>query len=293
MTAGPRLRLYMGAALISLSPVWVKLVSVPPTISGFYRAFFGAVALSLYLLATRRRMDFSRTVWWMLLVASVFFALDLYFWHRSINYIGPGLSTLLANFQVFIMALAGLLLYGQKLRREQLVAMPLAIIGLGMIVGFDWRSLPTDYRLGVIFGLLTAVVYAGYLLSMRALRDRADRRLPVREIAVMSIFVSVILGMTAGFEGESLAIPTWSDAGWLLAYGLLSHSLGMMLIASSLPHVGTAEAGIALLLQPSLSFVWDVLIFQRPTSTIEIAGALLALFAIWLGARQPSGKTQS
>ena len=293
MTAGPRLRLYMGAALISLSPVWVKLVSVPPTTSGFYRAFFGAVALSLYLLATRRRMDFSRTVWWMLLVASVFFALDLYFWHRSINYIGPGLSTLLANFQVFIMALAGLLLYGQRLRREQLVAMPLAIIGLGMIVGFDWRSLPTDYRLGVIFGLLTAVVYAGYLLSMRALRDRADHRLPVREIAVMSIFVSVILGMTAGFEGESLAIPTWSDAGWLLAYGLLSHSLGMMLIASSLPHVGTAEAGIALLLQPSLSFVWDVLIFQRPTSTIEIAGALLALFAIWLGARQPSGKTQS
>jgi drug/metabolite transporter (DMT)-like permease len=283
----------MGAALISLSPVWVKLVSVPPTTSGFYRAFFGAVALSLYLLATRRKMDFSRTVWWMLLAASVFFALDLYFWHRSINYIGPGLSTLLANFQVFIMALAGLLLYGQKLRREQLVAMPLAIIGLAMIVGFDWRSLPTDYRLGVIFGLLTAVVYAGYLLSMRTLRDRADHRLPVREIAVMSIFVSVILGLTAGFEGESLAIPTWADAGWLLAYGLLSHSLGMMLIASSLPHVGTAEAGIALLLQPSLSFVWDVLIFQRPTSTIEIAGALLALFAIWLGARQPSGKTQS
>lgn len=292
MPTSPRLRLYMGAALISLSPVWVELVSVSPTTSGFYRAFFGAVALSLYLLVTRRKMDFPGTVWAMLLLAAVFFALDLFFWHRSIHYIGPGLSTLLANFQVFIMALAGLLFFGQKLRREQIVAMPLAIVGLALIVGFDWQSLPRDYQLGVIFGLLTAVVYAGYLLSMRQLRDRTDHRLPVREIAVISILVSIILGITAGVEGDSLIIPSWTDAGWLLAYGILSHSLGMILIASSLPHVTAAEAGLALLLQPTLSFAWDVLIFSRAMSGPEIAGAGLALFAIWLGARQPSSKAQ-
>ena len=35
--AEPRVRLFVGAALISLSPVWVKLVTVSPTTSGFYR----------------------------------------------------------------------------------------------------------------------------------------------------------------------------------------------------------------------------------------------------------------
>lgn len=286
--ATPKLRLYAGAALISLSPVWVKLVDVSATSSGFYRVALGGVALTLYLIARRRKVNFSAAIWRMLFIAAVFFALDLWFWHRSINIVGPGLSTLLANFQVFFMMLAGLVLYRQAPRPAQVIAVPLALVGLAMIVGFDWSGLAADYRLGIVFGLLTAVAYAGYLLTMRALRDAADRQLPVREIAMMSLMVAVILGTSALVEGESLAIPTLADAGWLLAYGLLSHSLGMILIASSLPQVTPTDAGIALLLQPTLSFLWDVLFFARPMSPVELAGAALALFAIWLGARQRS-----
>ncbi len=281
-------RLFLGAALISLSPVWVKLVSVSPTTSGVYRTLFGGLALAAYLMLRRRRLRLPRVVWITLLAASMFFALDLWLWHRSINYIGPGLSTLLANFQVFFMMLAGIVLYRQVPKPIQVVAVPLALLGLGLIVGFDWSELPPDYRLGVLFGLLTAVAYAGYLLTMRAARADAVDSLPLREVAVMSLSVAAILALSAFFEGASLAIPTMADAGWLLAYGLLSHCLGMVLIASSLPQVSTTEAGLALLLQPSLSFVWDVLFFARAVSTTELAGAVIALIAIYLGARPTS-----
>jgi drug/metabolite transporter (DMT)-like permease len=289
-TAHPKLRLFAGAALISLSPVWVELVDVSPTTSGFYRVAFGGTALALYLLVRRRPVSFSAPVWRMLLVAAVFFALDLWFWHRSIVYIGPGLSTLLANFQVFLLMFAGIAFYGQRPHAAQFFAVPLSLAGLAMIVGFDWNGLPGDYRLGVLFGLLTALAYGSYLLTMRALRDKADRRLPVREIAVMSLMVAAMLGISALVEGQSLAIPTAKDAGWLLAYGLLSHGLGMILIASSLPQVSTTDAGLALLLQPALSFLWDVLLFDRELSPVQFAGAGVALFAIWLGARARSNQ---
>ena len=280
-----RARLFVGAALISLSPVWVALVSVSPTTSGVYRALFGGAALVVYLLFSKKRLRLSRTAWTMLLAASVFFALDLWFWHRSINYIGPGLATLLANFQVFFMMLAGIVLYRQVPRTVQMVAVPLALIGLGLIVGFDWSELPQDYQLGVIFGLLTAVCYASYMLSMRTARADASDPLPIREVAIMSLTVAAILAVTAGIEGVSLAIPSVQDLGWLLGYGLLSHGMGMVLIASSLPHVSTTEAGLALLLQPTLSFVWDILFFARSVTSMELAGAVIALFAIYLGSR--------
>ena len=269
-TLSPRLRLYVGAILISFSPVWVKI---------------GGVALSLYLLATRRPLELGRRARWLLGLAAVFWALDLWFWHRSINYIGPGLSTLLANFQVFFMMFAGVLLLGQRPRLLQVIAVPLALVGLAMIVGVDWQGLSSEYRLGVMFGLLTAVAYSGYLLSMRGARVDSPHPVPVREIAVISMGAAMLLGASAFVEGESLAINSWSDAGWLLSYGLLSHSLGLMFIASSLPHVSTTEAGIALLLQPTLSFVWDVLFFARPMTVSEVAGAAIALFAIYLGSR--------
>jgi len=287
----PRLRLFVGATMISFSPVWVKLVGVAPTTSGFYRVLIGGIALAGYLLARRQRLALSRQVWWLLTGTAAFFALDLWFWHRSINYVGPGLSTLLANFQVFFMMLAGVVLLQQRPRPVQVVAVPLALIGLGLIVGFDWRALPGDYRLGVIFGLMTAVAYAGYILMMRAARAHSTYRVPLREVAVASLGSAAFLGLAAYVEGTSLDIPTLADAGWLLAYGLVSHCLGSLFIVSSLPHVSTTDAGIALLLQPTLSFVWDVVLFARPMTGVEFAGAAIALVAIYLGSR--SGSKQS
>ncbi len=288
----PTLRLFIGAALISLSPVWVKLVDVSPTTSGFYRVLIGGAALAVYLLVSRQRLALSKRSWQILFLASVFFALDLWFWHRSINYIGPGLSTLLANFQVFIMTAAGIVLLREMPRPVQLLAIPLALFGLTLIVGLDWQSLPADYRLGVIFGLLTACSYAGYLLSLRRSRQHSSHRLPTREVAVISLVTAVMLGASAVVEGESLAITTFDDAIWLVCYGILSHCIGWMFIASSLPHVSTTEAGLALLLQPTLSFVWDVLFFARPMSATELAGAAIALVAIYLGSRPTSKQAQ-
>ena len=287
-----RVRLFIGAALISLSPVWVRLVDVAPSTSGFYRVLFGGAALVIYLLATRRRLHLSRRAWWLTLAASFFLVLDLWFWHRSIIYIGAGLSTLLANFQVFIMLIAGIVFLRQIPRPAQLIAMPLAFLGLALIVGFDWENLPEDYRLGVILGMLTAVAYAAYLLTLRLLRETSTFRVPTREMAVVSVFCAAMMAVTVLAEGESLAITSYEDLGWLVAYGVLSHCMGWLFIASSLSEVTAVEAGLALLFQPILSFVWDILFFDRQMTAIELVGASIALVAIYLGSRPSSKQVQ-
>jgi drug/metabolite transporter (DMT)-like permease len=289
LLANPTLRLFIGAALISLSPVWVRLAEVAPSTSGFYRVLFGGVALVAYLLVTRRRLQLSPRAWWLLSVASALLAVNLWFWHRSILLIGPGLSTLIANFQVFIMTAAGIVFLRQIPRPIQIIAMPLALLGLALIVGFDWDALPKNYRLGVIFGFLTAVTYASFMLTLRAVRTTSAFRAPTRELAVISGLCSVMMAFAVFAEGGSLTIPSYEDLGWLVAYGVLSHCVGWLFIASSLSEVTTVEAGIALLLQPTLSFVWDVLLFDRPTTAIEFVGAGIALLAIYLGSR-PSSK---
>jgi drug/metabolite transporter (DMT)-like permease len=283
-----RVRLFAGALMISFSPVFVNLTTVAPTTSGFYRVLFGGMVLAIYLVISRQRLTLSGKAWTALILSAIFFALDLWFWHRSILYIGPGLSTLLANFQVFIMMAAGVLLFGQKPNIKQLVAVPLAIVGLALVAGFDWSNLPRDYRLGVVFGLMTAVCYAGYLLSMRQARMNSSHSIPTREMAIMSLLVAAMLGSAAIAEGVSLEIPSVSDAIWLLLYGVLANAVGMLFIASSLSKVTTTEVGLALLLQPTCSFIWDILFFGRTLSAIEASGAVLALAAIYLGSSRSS-----
>jgi len=292
LLANPTLRLFIGAALISLSPVWVKLVDVSATSSAFWRVAIGGLVLATYLLLTRRRLQLSAALWAMLAIAALFLALDLWFYHRSIQLIGPGLATLIANFQVFVMAAAGYLILREPPSSRQLIAIPLALFGLVLIVGVDWSALPEDYRRGIVFGLGAALTYALYLLSMRRSRQGSINRVPIREIAVISLLTAAMLGPVAFLEGDSLALQSGGDVFWLACYGVLSHGFGMMFIASSLPHVTPSQAGLALLLQPTLSFAWDVLFFGRQMTPTELLGAVIALFAIYLGSRAPSDNRQ-
>jgi len=72
------------------------------------------------------------------------------------------------------------------------------------------------------------------------------------------------------------------DGVWLLSYGLFGQVLGWLLIAYGLPHVKLSLAGFLLLIQPALAFIWGLLIFHEATNTIEVFGALITLFAIYL-----------
>ena len=282
----PHFRLFAGAFLISFSPVFVRLVSVSPSASGFYRTGFGAVALLVFLVATKRWHTPPRVTQFALLIASLFFAADLWFWHRSVLLIGPGLSTLLANLQVFFMIAAGILLFRERPGGLQIFAAVLAILGLLLIFGRDWSALDGDFRAGVVLGLLTALSYAGYLLSMRQARRNAIDALPVVEVAIVSVVVAAILGCAVLLEGDSLKLSNVADLGWLLAYGVLAHAIGLMLIASSLTAVTAATVGIALLLQPTLTLFWDFLFFGRHFTPFEIFGAALTLAAIFLGSQR-------
>ncbi|MEJ2602154.1 MAG: DMT family transporter [Gammaproteobacteria bacterium] len=283
----PRARIFLGATLISFSPVWVKLVDVAPTASAFYRMLIGGIALSAFIVVTRRSFRFSRIALVALVAAAVFFALDLWFWHRSVLYVGPGLSTLLANFQVFAMTAVGIVFLGQRASVWQLVAIPVAIAGLALVVGVDWSVLSPEYRIGVLFGLATAASYTGYLLSLRRAQAESGHVLPRAEIAVMSLVCAGVLALLVMAEGGSFVVPTGRDAFWLICYGVLSHVLGWLLIAGSLSQVSTAIVGISLLLQPLLSYVWEILLFDRVVSPTEMAGAAIALAAIFMGSRPP------
>ncbi len=282
----PTLGLMCGAAMISFAPVFVRLTPVSPTDSAFYRTLFGGLMLAAWVFARRtpveRRSGMALAA---LIGAGVLFAADLAVWHRSIWYVGPGLSTLLGNFQVFLLALVGIVWYREKTRWELLLAIPMAVVGLGLIIGFEWRALDEQYRWGVIFGLLTAVFYAAYILALRRARAASPAGSIASDLMIVSLVSAAALFAGSGLGGEGISIPDPRSAWLLVAYAFVAQVVGWLLISASLPHVPASRVGLILLLQPTLAFLWDVLIFARPFGAQQASGALLAIVAIGLGSR--------
>lgn len=285
------LRLLAGAVTISFAPVFVRVIEAPATVLGFYRTLIGGVVLLGWALARGLPLRVGWPAFLALALAGAAFAADLAMWHRSIWYVGPGLATLLANFQVFVLALVGVLFFGERVHLRLVVSIALAVVGLGLIVGLRWDLLDEQYRWGLILGLLTAGAYATYILclrwaTMRVSAGAAPRApAPHRDLALASLISAGCLGVGAWVEGVPLIVTSARDGGLLVAYALVAQVLGWMLISSALGHVPASRVGLILLLQPALAFVWDVLLFARPVTVRESVGAALALGGIYLGSR--------
>ncbi len=283
---GATLRLLVGAVLISFSAVFVKLTSVAPTVSAVYRCAFGGLVLLAWLAFTRQRVLIRPRPWLTLLVAALFFAADLAAWHRSIVLVGPGLATLLANFQVFVLALVGVVIFAEPARLVLWLAIPLAMTGLALLIGLEWTALPALRREGVLWGLATAVFYSGYILSLRRARQLSPGIGAANDLAVVSVATAVLLAVPASLAGESLVIPGLRDFGVLVAYGVVGQVLGWVLISSGLERVPAGLIGLILLLQPTLAFVWDISFFGLPMSISQGLGAGLAMAAIYAATRR-------
>ena len=286
------LSILSGAFLISFSPVFVNLVSIEPTVSGFYRMLFGSIALFIIYLIKNNENPFRKNISKFIVLGAIFFSLDLWFWHRSIIYVGPGLSTLLANFQILILPFLALIFFNQKTQRIQIFSIFLGLLGLFLITGQSWDIAGNNYKLGVLFGLLTAISYAGYIISIKRIdHNAAVNSDPIFNLLFISLISAGLLFLFSIIEQVPLEIKSSSELIWMICYGLFSHVIGWFFILNGLQKISAVTAGIILLTQPILSYVWDFIIFKKVILPIEYFGIVSVLLAMIITIKSENQKS--
>jgi drug/metabolite transporter (DMT)-like permease len=277
--------LLMGAFLISFTSVFVKWAEVGPTTSAFYRVFLGGAVLLGYGLLRGHKPWAGKPALLLALGGGVIFSIDLFLWHRSILYIGPGLATILGNFQVFFLALIGVLYYKEPSNWKLWTSIPVAVSGLFLIVSDQWFAAGEGYRIGIALGLGTALAYTLYILFIRNAQRLETKLSSEMNLAYVSLISAALLGSMVLLDpGESFSIPNLQTWGALLGLALVGQVLGWVIISNALPELDASISGLILLLQPALAFIWDILFFDRPSGWLDLSGALIALVAIYLGA---------
>ena len=286
------LSILSGAFLISFSPVFVNLVSIEPTVSGFYRMLFGSIALFIIYLIKNNENPLRKNISKFIVLGAILFSLDLWFWHRSIIYVGPGLSTLLANFQILILPFLALIFFNQKTQRIQIFSIFLGLLGLFLITGQSWDIAGNNYKLGVLFGLLTAISYAGYIISIKRIdHNAAVNSDPIFNLLFISLISAGLLFLFSIIEQVPLEIKSSSELIWMICYGLFSHVIGWFFILNGLQKISAVTAGIILLTQPILSYVWDFIIFKKVILPIEYFGIVSVLLAMIITIKSENQKS--
>ena len=179
----------------------------------------------------------------------MFFAGDLIFWHHAIGDVGAGLATVLGNLQVVIVPFAAWAILGERVERRILVALPLVCTGVLLISGALESGAYGDHPArGVLFGFLTGVAYAGFILVLR--QSSSDLRRPAGPAVRRDRGRRRRLHRGRLALGDADLVPSWPEHAWLVTLALTSQVLGWLLITVSLPRLPAALTSVTLTIQP-------------------------------------------
>jgi drug/metabolite transporter (DMT)-like permease len=288
----PTIAALAGAIAIAFSGILYRLADVSPETGAFFRCLYALPPLFLLAAWENRRFG-PRSVRSRLLasIAGIFFAVDLIFWHHAIEAVGAGLSTVLGNTQVVLVGLLAWVILGERPSNRSLAAIPIVLVGVVLISGVVGSgAYGENPPLGVLLGILTAVAYSGFLLTLRS--GNEDIRRPAGPLCDATLASAVGVAVWGIPTGRLDLTPGPAAQGWLILLALSSQVLGWLLISISLPRLPAVVTSILLTLQPVASVILAAFIVDESPSPLQLLGAAAILSGLVLasarGRRRPA-----
>lgn len=279
--------LVAAAVAMGISPVFVREAQVGPFTSAFWR-----VGLALPLLWSWSRLErgggesrpdpgWTRGI----VLAGVFFALDLFFWHLAILHTTIANATLLATMApVWVMLFS--LAIGERVTRPMVGGLMLCVAGGALLVGSSLRLAPERF-VGDLYGVATSLGFGLYFLAMRvARRDGATGLVLYRS----TIVTSVLLAIVAGVAENSWLPAGLSGAVALVLMASVSHVGGQGLLAHALGHLSAAFSSLVIFLEALAAAVFGWVFFGETLGTWQILGGVAILLGIFVARPRDGGE---
>lgn len=274
----PRIALAVGIICISIFPILVKLNLTPGLVSAFYRMAIASVILVPYVLITKQLKVTSKKAFWLAVICGVVFGLDVGVWNIAIQQSTATQATLLTNLSPVWVGIGAFLFLKDKPKRNFWLGTIVAIVGMVLLVGFD-LFLNFDFNLAFIFGILSGMLYAVYMLTSKRILGEME----VLTFMMVSLLSSVVaLGLLSYVMGEPFS--GFSDAGWLVLViqGVVCQLLAWLLISFATKHMRATRVSVSLLGQAVLASILAWWLLDEHISVQMVIGGIILLLGIRL-----------
>lgn len=276
----------LGAGVaVGFSPIFARLSDLAPLASGFYRLAFAVPAIwlavrlsggrleSLFAMASGDRIR--------LVLAGVAFAADIAFWHLAIAQTTILEATLLSSTVPIMVAVASVLLFGERLKPLFVIGLVVALAGVATLAVQRTGAVvtPPNRLLGGIFALLAASFFAVYLLLVANVRRHGS----TGTIMFYTTLISALAMLPFAFA-MSPAMLSGSLNGWLilLALAVISHAGGQGMMTFALAHLPTSFSSMMGLMQTAVAAVVAWIILSEPLTLMMLASGATILAGIWI-----------
>lgn len=273
--------LALGVVAMGASPIFVRLADVGPFASAFWR-----VALALPILWAWSQLERPNRAAepgflgfdWLIVIAGVLFAGDLFFWHLAIMNTTVANATFLAALAPVLVVAGAWVVLREAVGGAVVLGLMLGLVGAACLLGSSYSFAPENLT-GDLYGLITACFFGAYILAVRPAR----RRHPAGAFIFRSTVITAAVLFVIAVLTEPRILPASAEGlAMLLALALISHAGGQGLLALALGHLPAAFSSIVIFLEGVAAAFLGWLILSEGLTWLQFAGIAAIFAGIWI-----------
>lgn len=266
------LRIHLAVLLFGLSGLFGRLVSLPAVIIVLGRVFFASVSMFAMFAARRKKVRLEKTRdYAMLALAGLILAAHWTAFFMSIKVSTVAIAVLTySTFPLFI-TFAEPLLFGEKLKKSDLLSAIAMFIGVTLIV--PEFNISNDITVGILWGMASSVTFAAMTLINRGYANRYEgtviafyEQLTATAVLIPSLFLTTFSA-------------TLSDMVLLLLLGVVFTAAAHSMFIGGMKTIKAQSAAMISSLESVYGIAAAAILLKEIPSFDEIAGGAIILGA--------------
>lgn len=198
------------------------------------------------------------------------------FW--GLQYISAALERLILFLNPTIVVLLSAFLLGYRIVRRDVAALVISYAGIALVFVHDLKTNQDAVLFGGALVLVSAVLYAGYLVGAGQMVKRLGG---VRFAAYASVVstAAIMLHFLVAHDIGVLKQPqrVWMLAGWM---AIISTVLPVLMMAEGMRRIGSSNAAMMSSIGPASTILLGYLFLNEPITWLQIGGAGLVMIGV-------------
>lgn len=198
------------------------------------------------------------------------------FFFLTVKLIPASIASILLYTYPAIVTILSSYIYKEKITGRKLTALMISSVGLIMVVGIAFAGLNA---LGIFYGIMSAVVYALYIVASNKFVGKIDPVICTTYIISSAAVVFNVFGWISGSVNLNI-----NSTGWMAIAGisLISSVVAILTFLQGLRLVGPSKASIISTMEPVITILAAFILFSEKLGLIQIVGATLVISAVIL-----------
>lgn len=256
-------------------PIYEKGLSANSVL--FYRYLFAVVLFGIWLKFFKKvSLKISKKEFLSLFFLAILFALSSITLFEAFNYLDSGIACTILFIYPIIVAVLSVVFFREKITKTVIFSILLTFLGIFLLNGNGELNLK-----GVVFVLLSAFVYAIYIVLVKNMKTVKHIKFDILSFYVMLFGLSVFI-LNSNFCIELQPIEDWKVFGCAVALALFPTIISLETINVAIRLIGPTTTAILGALEPLTALFFGVLIFGETLTIKVIFGIFLILSGVIL-----------